>query len=242
MADWLLALIAAFAGLIGGAVLARIVRSTMSRPSRPDLVQKAAAPAASFAFSVMLVAGLVTALGFVNDDALDRIPNDLVDFLPNMLSALIVVIVGNLVATLGSAAVEGALSRAGGRSREQIPRLVRIVVLVFAIILAAAQLGVDTTILNISVAAVLFTIGTGTALMIGLGSRDVASEIAAGRALRHMLNEGDEVKVGTAAGTVVALRSVAVELRVGDASTVLVPNSEFLRHHVNIHRAAPADD
>ncbi|MDH3753772.1 MAG: mechanosensitive ion channel [Acidimicrobiia bacterium] len=237
MADWIWALIAAFAGLIVGASVARVVRGAMAKPNRPRVVRQAAAPAASLVFSVLLVAGLMTALGFVNDEALDQIPEDLVDYLPNALSALIVLIIGNVVATLAATAVDGALSRAGGRAREQLPRVVRLVVLAFAGILAAAQLGVDTTIIDIGVAAVLFSLGLAAALMVGFGSRTVSSEIAAGRALRRVVHNGDHLTLDDISGTVVDVQSVMVELRTDEGRTVLVPNSDVLAGRVVIERA-----
>jgi small-conductance mechanosensitive channel len=239
MADWIAALIAAFGGLLIGAIAARLVRMLLGRPNRPALLRQASGPLASLVFSVLLVAGLVTALGFVNDQALDDIPNDLVDYLPDALSALIVIIVGNIIATIAATTVEGALSRSSGRAREQLPRVVRIVVLSFAIILAAAQLGVDTTVINIAVAALLFSIGLGAALMIGFGSRPVAEEVAAGRALRRFLKPGDHIIVEGAAGEVLVIQSVGVEIRTTDGATVLVPNSQLLGTKLQIERPAP---
>lgn len=240
MADWIWALIAGFAGLIVGAIAARGVRTFMSKPRRPDVVRQAAAPTASLVFSILLVAGLVTALGLVNEEALDDIPNDLVDFLPEALSALIVIIVGNVVATLAATAVEGALSRSDSRTRRIVPRLVRVVILGFAIILAAAQLGIDTTIINITVAALLFSIGAGAALMIGLGSRDIATEVAAGRALRRLLRPGDRLTIEGLTGEVVEVQSVAVEVRSDDGHHVIVPNSELLSDRITIERSQPS--
>lgn len=238
MADWIAAIIAAFGGLILGAIAARLVRVLIGRPSRPALLRQVAGPLASLVFSILLVVGLVTALGFVNDQALDDIPNDLVDFLPDALSALIVIIVGNIIATIAATTVESALSRASGRAREQLPRIVRIVVLGFAIILGAAQLGVDTTIINIAVAALLFSIGLGAALMIGFGSRPVAEEVAAGRALRRFLKPGDHITIDGAAGEVLLIQSVGVEIRSAEGNTVLVPNSQLLGTKLQIERPA----
>ena len=51
-------------------------------------------------FSVLLVAGLTTALGFVNEEARDQIPQDVVDYIPSVISAAIVLIGAHVLAQL----------------------------------------------------------------------------------------------------------------------------------------------
>ena len=87
-------------------------------------------------------------------------------------------------------------------------------------------------------AAVLFSLGLGAALMIGLGSRDATSEVAAGRAVRRMVSVGDTLTVGDVAGTVVAIQSVAVELDAGSDDRILLPHTAVLGNNVAVTRAA----
>ncbi len=242
MNDWIWAGITLAAGLIVAAVAGRVVRNLLARPSRPEMVQQAAAPVGSLVFSIGLVAALMAALGFVNKPALEDIPDDLVAAIPDIMAALIVVILGHVAATLAAAALEQGLSRATGQAQRQVPVLARAVIMAFAIILAAAQLGIDTTIINISVAAILFSIGLAAALMIGLGSRQVSAEVAAGRALRRILHAGDRLTVDDVSGEVLHVRSVAVELRLDDGTFVLIPNSKLLDGLITLDRGRAADD
>ncbi len=240
MNDWIAAGIAAGAGLLLGAILARIARSLLDREGRPDVVRAASKPLASVIFSVALVIGLVTALGFVNEEARDQIPQDLVDYVPSLLSAAIVLIGASILAQLVQTALEPATARLSGPAARNIPHVARTVIMGFAAILAAAQLGVDTTIINIAVAALLFSIGLGAALMVGLGSRDVSGEVAAGRAVRRLLQPGDHITVGEVSGQVVEIQSVAVEVAAGEES-ILVPHSQVLGQHVTVRRRPPDD-
>ncbi len=237
MNDWIAAGIAAGAGLVIGAVLARITRSLLDREGRPDVMRAASTPLASVVFSLGLVIGLVTALGFVNREARDQIPQDLVDYIPSLLSAAIVLIGASVLAQLVQTALEPTAARMSGTAARQIPFIARTVILGFAGILAAAQLGVDTTIINIAVAALLFSIGLGAALMVGLGSQDVSGEVAAGRAVRRLLEPGDHITVGSVSGLVVDIQSVAVEVAAGDES-ILVPHSQLLGQHITVRRRA----
>ncbi len=238
MNDWIAAAIAAGAGLVIGVVLGRLTQSVLGKQGRPDVLRAASGPLGSVVFSGFLVAGLTTSLGFVNREARDQIPKDLVDYIPSLLSAAIVIIGANVLAQLVQTALERSLARLPGTAARNVPNVARGVILGFGAILAAAQLGVDTTIINIAVAALLFSIGLGAALMIGLGSRDVTGEIAAGRAVRRMVAPGDHITVDEVSGTVLSIQSVAIEIEGADGA-LLVPHSHLLGHHIAVRRSEP---
>ena len=244
MNDWIAAAIAAGAGLMLGVLAGRLTQAVLGRQGRPDVLRAASRPLASVVFSAFLVAGLTTALGFVNKEARDQIPQDLVDYIPSLLSAAIVLIGANVLAQLVQTALERTMGRIGGPALRNVPNVVRITILAFGGILAAAQLGVDTTIINIAVAALLFSIGLGAALMVGLGSCAVSGEVAAGRAVRRLVSPGDHISAGSVSGEVLDIQSVAVEVGTDDG-TILLPHSHLLGHSFTVQRrgaAAAADD
>ena len=95
MNEWIGAAIAVAAGLAVGAVLAVVVRRMLGGDSRPELVKKLSDPLANLAFWIAVVVGLITALGIVNPDSLDQLPQDAVDFLPKLFAALIVFMISS---------------------------------------------------------------------------------------------------------------------------------------------------
>lgn len=240
MNKWIAAALAIVAALAVGIVLARIVRAALARPGRPEALRASAAAIASLVFSTALVVGLITALGFVNRQSLDTLPESLVRYVPKALSAAIVLIVANVGAGLVASALDRSLGHVSPTLRRRVPTLVKAAVMGAATLIAANQLGVDTTILTLAAAALFFSVGLAAALMVGLGSRRVSDEIAAGRALRTLLDAGDHLTLDTLAGTVVKVHSVAVELAVDGAGSVLVPNSAVLGQSLRVVRAGRA--
>jgi small-conductance mechanosensitive channel len=236
--EWISAGIAVGAAVIVGAIAARVVRNLLARSDK-EAVRSAAAPLATLVLSACFIVGLAVALGFVHPESLDTIPDDLVDFVPRAIAAAIVLIGGNVVASVARTATQRAIR---GTSAERIaPLVVRWSILAFSFILAAAQLGVDTTIVNIAAAALLFGTALAMALLVGLGGRDVAGQVAAGRASRATLSAGDRIRVADVAGVeidgvVVDVHPTAVEIDAG-GRTVLVPNSHLL--DVVIERTRP---
>ena len=100
--------------------------------------------------------------------------------------------------------------------------------MVGAVILALGQLGVETTVLNVltggAVAAAALTAG----LLAGLGGKDVAASIAAGRVLRAELDEGQRLLVDSQEMKVVKLRAATVTLQDPSGDRRLVINSMLL--------------
>ncbi len=230
MNEWIIAAIAVGAALVIGSVVSRVVRSQLSK-SKVEALRDSAPAIAGLVFSVLVIVGLLVALGFVSPDDLDQLPSDLIAFLPSAISAAIVAIGGNIAATFAQTAVAKAVAGSGAISRF-VPSIVRVVIMSAALILAAAQLGVDTTVINIAVAALLFGLAAAVALLTGLGGRQVASEVAAGRVWRRSLEPGDKIRaqdvVGVdVEGVVVDIHPTAVEVRHNDV-TMFVPNSKLM--------------
>jgi hypothetical protein len=233
MNEWIAAAIAVGGGLIVGSIASRIARTQLSK-SNVQALRESASPLGGLVFSALVIAGLLVALGFVSPDDLDRLPSDLIDFLPKAISAAIFAIGGNIAGTFAHTAVAKAVAGSGAAER-CAPTVVRLAIVAGALILAAAQLGVDTTVINIAVAALLFGVAASLALLTGLGGRQVAGEVAAGRVWRRSLEPGDRIRAQGVAGVdvdgvVVDIHPTAIEVDVADAggATLFVPNTKLM--------------
>lgn len=237
MNEWIAAGIAVVAGLVVGSILARIARGVLSNERRPEAVRGAAGPIASLFFAGAVIVGLITALGFVDETALDDLPKDFIDYVPRALSAAIVLIVANIAATFIVAALERSLGHVSASVRRRVPPTVRAAILFMAGLIAAAQLGIDTLILTLAAAALFFGAALTAALVAYSGSGPVASEVAASRALRRVIAIGDRLDTELVTGTVVELHGVKAEIETADGRRVLVPYSGLLDAVVGITRA-----
>jgi len=236
MNEWVAAAIAAGAGIVIGSILARIVRGLLSKDRRAEALRDAAGPIASVFFAGAVIIGLITALGFVDEQAVDDLPNDFIDYVPKALSAAIVVIVANIAATFVVAALERSLGHVSDTIRRRVPPVVKGGILFMGGLIAAAQLGIDTLILTLAAAALFFGTALTVALVAYSGSGPVASEVAASRALRRVLHVGDRVDTEIATGTIVELHGVKAEIETADGRRLLVPYTGLLDAVVGITR------
>ena len=255
MNEWVSAAIAVAAGIAIGTIASRIVLSVLNR-SKVAAVRESAAPLAGLALSAGAIVGLLVALGFVAPDQLEQLGDDAIAFLPKAISALIIVIGANVASTFAAAGVAKSLAGTGAAARFA-PMITKYAILGGGCIIAAGQTDVDTAVVNIAVAALLFGVAGALALLTGLGGRQVAGEIAAGRAWRRSLRSGDRIAAVvagsrrtpaepepggpmTVSGVVVEVHPTAVELDAAGV-TVFVPNSRLLDSVVERDRPEPAD-
>jgi hypothetical protein len=154
---------------------------------------------------------------------------------------LIVVLAGKaLVAVLilaGGLAVAGWLSNlaaheaeeAGLRGGDVFRRGIFAAVLVVAALLAAAQLGIDISLLVLLTAVFLGTVGLVVALSLGVGLAPLSGNIAAGRYVQgNDMVVGDEISVDGVSGIIEHLGYASVTLRSEDGSLHHVPNRVLL--------------
>jgi hypothetical protein len=101
--------------------------------------------------------------------------NKVVLYIPNVIAAIFILIVGMFVATLLRNIVATAANNAGLAQSKLFSKLVEVIVLVFVALVALEQLNIGIRITELTVGIILGTIGLGCALAFGLGCKDIAA-------------------------------------------------------------------
>jgi hypothetical protein len=109
--------------------------------------------------------------------AVSEVLRQLLLWLPNVVVALVVLVVGGLAARALSNVVRGAASEAGLSNSDFLAKAAAVVVWAFALVVAVNQLGIATELVNTLFMAVVGALALGTGLAFGLGGRDTAGEI-----------------------------------------------------------------
>ena len=237
---WLFALGALIVGGVVGTIASSTVRRLVGGESRPERTRKLAPAAASVVFSAILAVSVVTALSFLDKTAVDRLPVSLMNAVPRFLVAMVFVLLGNAFASLAATAAGSAALRASGRPQPRVSGAVRTVVLSMFVLLAIAQIGVNTKVVDTAVAGIIGCAALSLALLTGLGGRSMASEIAAGRYVQRIVRSGDSISGDGFDGLVKTVWGATVELDV-DGSIVHVPHSKLLAGNLRIDRAPAAE-
>lgn len=214
---WQWAIGAVAIGIMSGLAGAGLLMMALTKGREDDpLYRDSARSMAISCFVFFTLAGVVIAASIVNRDSFEDVPSRLVELLPDLLVAGLILVVGRAVALAAGSVVAKAVVAASARIRDQAALLVRTVVTAAAVVLALAQLGVDTTLLQITGGALLFGLAAAAALLVGFGGRDLAAEIAAGRYLSRLIAVGDTIEVviddRTMSGRVVGMHPATIEI------------------------------
>ena len=119
---------------------------------------------------------LIVAFDALGLPAVSEVLQSLLLWLPNLIVALVVLVVGGLLADALGGLVRGATSRGGFDNPDMIASIARGAVWSFASIIAVNQLGIASTLVNTLFMAVLGAAALAAGLAFGLGGRDLAAQ------------------------------------------------------------------
>jgi hypothetical protein len=147
---------------------------------------------------VRLIA-LVVAFDALGLPAVSEVLRQLLLWLPNVVVALVVLVIGGLAARAFSNVVRGTTSEAGLSNSNFLARLASMVVWAFAIVVAVNQIGIATELVNTLFMAVVGALALGIGLAFGLGGRETAAEIVRKAYLKMQEKSGEARQAARAA-------------------------------------------
>jgi len=102
--------------------------------------------------------------------------NKVVLYIPNIIAAIFILILGMFVATILRNVVQTAANNAGLSQTKLLSKIVEVIVIAFAIFVALEQLKIGIRITELTLSIVLGAVGLGCALAFGLGCKDIAGK------------------------------------------------------------------
>lgn len=109
--------------------------------------------------------------------AVTALLNSIVLFIPNLVVALIIVLVGVLAAQFVGRLLRGSLSQTGFANAGVLSAVAEYGIIALAVITALTQIGIASMIVTILFAGVVFGLALAAGLAFGLGGRETAAEI-----------------------------------------------------------------
>jgi len=246
------ALVLLVVGILLARLIGRLVRKALQAAGIDDLAERGrvhvALERAGLGRSLATVLGqavrwgliaivVFAAVSLLGLQFLSASLNEGVLFLPKLLVAAALLLAGVVL---------------GGFTRERVDRLTAqmdlpvplgqvaqaVVIAVFAVS-AAIQVSISAVVLVGALGILLAAAAATVALAFGLGGRDAARAVSAGRYVRDALEVGQFISVGGVQGRIAAIEPTATVLEPGDGSVVRVPNRMLLDSVVVVHDEGP---
>ncbi len=148
-------------------------------------------------------------------------------YLPNIIAALLILLLGTAAAQFAGKTVNQAAENAGIEFASSLGSLVSGLLFFVLGIMAIAQLQIDTEIVRLVTSALLAGFALAFGLSFGLGSRDITRNILAGFYARKTFEVGKVLDVDGETGTLAAITPTQTILEKDDRIVALA-NSVFL--------------
>lgn len=152
-------------------------------------------------------------------------------YIPNVIAAVVILGLGMFLASFVSKLVRGAAGSAGMSTSDVLADVSYWAITIFAALGAIGQLNIAPTLVQTLYTAVIAAVALAAALAFGLGLRDQAHDVVAGRALSDQLHEGDTIMLENVHGRVQKIGPVKTVIQAQDGGSVSVPN-HFLTERI----------
>ncbi len=148
-------------------------------------------------------------------------------YLPNILAALVVILLGSVIAEFASKTVAQSARESGIDYAETLGRLVSALVFFVVAIMAITQLQIETDIVKAVAIVLLSGMALGGALTFGLGTRDITRNIVAGFYARKLFESGQPIEIDGEKGKLISIAPTQTLIEQDD-KLVSVPNAKLM--------------
>ncbi|MCB9809963.1 mechanosensitive ion channel [Candidatus Peribacteria bacterium] len=182
---------------------------------------------AKIIYYIIFLVFLTMGLEKLDLQVVNEMIHDLLGYIPNIFGAIIILLVGSYGAKILSDIVRGAANAAEISYSGVLARLTNIVVMVFVIVIALGQLGMDTTLFTSNITNIITAIIAAGALAAGLGGKTLLSNLMSAQTVKDGIDVGDTLHVGEMVGVVVKTTSLGVVIS-RDGKKEFIPAAKLM--------------
>jgi hypothetical protein len=120
---------------------------------------------------------IYTSVSLLGLEGLTAVFNKVLGYIPHIFSAIVIFVLGVLLAGIVESVVKGMLKSIGGQGARLFAKIASYLVVTVAILAAIAELGIASEFIRIMFFGAVFCFSLGFGLAIGLGGQDVVRKI-----------------------------------------------------------------
>ena len=158
------------------------------------------------------------------------------DYLPNLVTAILIFIVGAYLASLVRDFVRSSTSSLGISTGRILSTVIYYVLFIMVILTAMEQAKIDTRILSTNLLIIIGAIMLAAAISYGYASREVLSNILAGFFNKRTFQKGMMIEIDGVRGVIVEMTNIAVTIQVSDTERMVIPSHQLISTKVKIIR------
>lgn len=160
--------------------------------------------------------------------------SNIFEFIPHVVVALIILIIGTLVSDAVRTVVHTALKSLGVGSANLISSAVFYFLFINVVISALSQAKIDTEFLSQNLSIVIGGVVLAFAIGYGLASKDTVANLLASYYSKNVFNIGDHVTIDNVTGKISEVNKSSIVIDTG-SSRVVIPLSNAISQKIEFH-------
>lgn len=187
-----------------------------------------------FIYYILLLFFMIAGAEALGMPAISQLVSDIINFIPNLIVAIIMIVLGLLIAEALKNIVHTALKSLGIPSASMIASFVFYFILITVFVSALRQAAIETkfleTNLSILIAGVVFAFAIGY----GLASKDILKNFLSSFYNKGRIKLGDKISIGEITGEITNIDNTTVTIQSNDRR-IIYPLSHVLDGMITIH-------
>lgn len=188
------------------------------------------------AYYILLLLFTIVASEYLAIEAVTGLVRDILDYIPNLVAALMVLVIGLLIAQFIQNILATTLKSLGVPSAKIVSVFVFYFIFLMSVITALTQIGIDTDFIANNLSIIIGGCIFAFALGYGLASKEMMANFLASFYSKEKIKIGDIITISGVKGEVIKIDSASLTLLTQN-SNVVIPLSKLSSETFEIHDA-----
>jgi len=165
--------------VLGAVKLDKLLRKGGLHPylSKADIKVKAEVFFGEIVRWLIVVVFFIAAINILGLTTVSGVLNNLLNYIPRIVSAVLILTIGVLLAGLVESLIKGAVNQIHAKTSRLLSKIASYLVVVVSALAAINELGIAQSLINTLFIGVVATLSLGLGLAIGLGAKDLVSKL-----------------------------------------------------------------
>ena len=201
---------------------------------RANIQMSASRIVAKFIYWIVILLVLITASDTLGWNTLSEQISRMIAFLPNLLLAVVIFILGTYIASFVRSLLSTAIGSLGISTGKIVSSFVFYLLFIVVSLTAMNQAGIDTSIISNNLLLILGAVMAAAAISYGIASKDILANILAGHFGKNIYPPGAIIEFEGNQGKVVQASSVNLTIQQDDGDLVVIPFHKLMSQNVRI--------
>lgn len=184
-------------------------------------------------FWLIMMAVIVTTTKRLEIDLLTNLVEDIIEFLPKVFIAIIILLVGYVIATKIKEVLVNITKSLGGNAGSVLGNILYYFIMIMVVITAIDQLGVSTSLISMNILIVVGIVLFAGALAYSYAAREILRNMLSSFYSKKNFYPGQHIRIGELEGEILEIDNTSVIIQTSD-NKIIIPSSELLTNRVEV--------